>query len=175
MKCSTCILLAAGLLLALSAHRATAGDWAPPSGWGLPPKADIDTEPFRHESPSGFVRAYGDFDGDEAEDTALLLVPDNGQGYGVFVFRGDGHGNFGVGLLVHREHEGDVREIGIETASSGLYPTACGQGYWVCGPEDSEKLDIRTSAIRVFRFEKAAKLIYWDPKGREFRLLVESE
>lgn len=175
MRSSACALLVAGLLVSVPTGPVVASDWDPPEGWEMPSKSKLQMEPMREKSPTGYIRAYGDFDGDGAEDTALLLVPESGAGYGIFVFRGDGHGNFGPGLPAIREQAGSVEYLGIERVPPGKYRTACGKGYWDCGPDEPEELDLRTDAISVFTFESASAILYWDGERKAFRLVADSD
>jgi hypothetical protein len=61
-----------------------------PAGWREPHDAELNGPHAAHrgDSPSAYLAAEGDFNGDGARDRALLLVSDARDQYGVFVFDG---------------------------------------------------------------------------------------
>ena len=105
-----------------------------PEGWRPPNDAELDGPLVvsRGDSPSLYLAATGDFNGDGRADRAVLLVSTTADQYGVFIEDGRGQA---APLLVGSPGVA-VKELGLESFAGG--------------------------ALRFFRFGGSRFLITWD-------------
>jgi hypothetical protein len=134
-----------------------------PSGWRRPTTAEAAGQ-WRRKSPNGFLVVKADFDGDGQKDVAELLVEEKGKRGGLFV-RLSGENS---GWQSLHQFQG-LFDLGIRVVRPGKYETLCGSDPSVCEPETAKALDLKTSAIEFFSYEKTSTYFYWDPKTRKFR------
>ena len=59
--------------------------------------------------------------------------------------------------------------MGISKVSPGEYETACGKGYFECGPDEPEVLVLKLPGIDYFRFASANSFFYWDNASKSFK------
>jgi hypothetical protein len=114
---------------------------SPPSGWRLPDHREIDQQ-WRAASPTRYIVARGDFTGDGSQDTALILVRNDGTVFAPF-FALTGKGR---SIHVFRCEKpldmGYLEEKGLKLSRPGTYRTACGKGYYDCEPGEKESITI---------------------------------
>ena len=138
-----------------------------PSGWERPTDADLAGPDlvFRKERPDRYLRVTGDFDGDDLQDRAELLINRADQVYALFVFTRASKDptRLAGGKLSQFE------PIGISVSPPGRTKTACGKGYF--GGEYCRKhppyIEPQFESISYFAFESASSLFYWD--GAKFQ------
>lgn len=119
-----------------------------PEGWRVPSKDEYMNEVGKSEEKD-YLSVQGDFNGDGVEDEARLLVTTDGKKMGVVVWLSDRDQQK---LYILGEEDAWLRGMGIDLALPGQYETACGKGYFDCGPGESKLLDLRYHAINYFWF-----------------------
>ena len=139
-----------------------------PAGWERPTKADLGgANPDAASSPNydwqarlknkyRYVRAEGDFNGDDKWDRAEMLVNRKAQTYATFAFLS------GQNEPIKLD-EGPIRQIaghGIATGKPGRRQTTCGKGYG-CQKGDVPFIDLRFATIESFHFESSSSEFYW--------------
>ncbi len=70
--------------------------------------------------------------------------------------------------LLEEQHDSAPQNHGISLVRPGQYETACGKGYWECGPGEPEVLKLRRPAVEFFKFESASSIFFWDVKTNGF-------
>lgn len=65
--------------------------------------------------------------------------------------------------------------MGIDVVRPGSYATACGKGYWECGPDETENLELQWPAINFFKIESAHSFYFYDPIRKAFRTMQISD
>lgn len=124
---------------------------------------------WRNESKDKFTIVKGDFNGDGIVDEAKLLVREDGSGFGIFAFVSQKNQSFKAYLLDENKDKSLIRAMGIKKASSGIYKTACGKGYWGCKQDEVPEINIRNEAIDYFKTESANSFFYWDSETNNFK------
>jgi hypothetical protein len=138
-----------------------------PGGWRKPNASEVPGA-WREKSPTRFLVAKGDFDGDGKADIAEVLVDLPGKHFGLF-----------VKLAAAAEWQpldggqGDVKdlaEFGISLVKPGKYKTACGKGYgdYACSHGEPELLELSRPAVDYFYSESSDFIFYWDTKANKF-------
>jgi hypothetical protein len=153
--------------LILLSPRPAFAQYSLPTGWRKPALAETDGE-WRKKSPTRFLLAKGDFDGDGQEDTAELLVDLPGKHFGLFVKLAGA-----AGWQRLDGGEGDIKdlaEFGISPVKPGKYKTACGKGYgdYACSHGEPEVLELSRPAVDYFYNESSDFIFYWDAKAKKF-------
>ena len=155
------------VVVVLVAFAATAqsssGNRRLPRGWKLPlPVENSGCD----RTKSDLLTAKADFDGDKKADEARLLVKEDGQGLGVWVWLAARKAPLLVAEFAHRDGKHD---IGISRVGPGTYETACGKGHWGCKTNEPPKLRLGNAGLDVFTCESANQLVYWDTKSKDFK------
>jgi hypothetical protein len=154
-------------LIALLSQPATSSVKPEVADWRLPLQTEIaEALDWRKDNPQSYLRAAGDFDGDGRSDTAELVVSEQHNAVAIRVRLS----SLPSEPLVIAEDEGShtVVGLGIDLVGPGDYKTACGKGYFECGPSDPEVLHLSCNAIDFFRFESANSFLIWQPEAKEF-------
>ncbi len=134
-----------------------------PAGWRKPTLAEA-TGAWRKKSPTGFLVVRGDFDGDERDDVAELLVSDSGKSFGLFVW-----------LSSQRRwqsiHGANARlgNLGIGLVQPEKFDTLCADDPSVCAPGAPATVDLKNRAIEFFAWGETSSIFYWDPSTQAFR------
>ena len=141
----------------------------PPQGWHSATLEALDALPIRDASPTRFMEAVADFDGDERLDRATIFVASDGRQEALFVTLSsvDPGAWQQVAELEHR-NPSVVPIMGVTVSQPGSYATACGKGYWECQPGEPARLDLEHAGISYFLFESAASIFYWDQESEAF-------
>jgi hypothetical protein len=138
-----------------------------PRGWRKPTLAEAGAD-WRKKSPTRFLAAKGDFDGDGKQDVAELLVDISGKHFGLFIKRASA-----PDWLTVDGAQGEVKDLanfGIDLVKPGKYKTACGKGYgdYACSHGEPEVLELSRPAVDYFYNESSDFIFYWDAKGKKF-------
>ena len=146
-----------------------------PSGWCQPTESDMvgDWFEFRHHIPSPY-HAVGWFDENDTKDEAWILYREDGTEWGIFLFlnRGDGF----VAQQIERFSFSDfpLQTLSVTTIEPGTHKTACGYGYWECGPSEPAEVQLRANGLMISPYEKGgAYLVFWDDQGFDRVILTD--
>ena len=126
--------------------------YAQESGWRDATIADVERGEdmrFRRESPTLYLSAVGDFDGDGREDVARLQVNDARRVYALLITDGRGQHRVGEGRLTY------LRRMGVALRERGSVSSA-----W-----EPAALFLRSEAIDLIVFEAADVLYYACDEG----------
>lgn len=143
---------------------------APPPGWRFPEEADYtgSWQAYRTVIPEPF-HAQADFNGDGLPDDAWILFSSLGKGSGLFVFLAQQEGYPKVITLDKNPGLNKPQNMGIKIVQPGDYKTACGKGYFKCGPNQPAVLHLALPAINYFVFEGANSFFWWDTPSASFK------
>jgi hypothetical protein len=148
----------------------------PPIGWHGPTTDELNAEPLRKNSPTQYVEAKADFDGDGKEDHAALFTADDGKSEAVFVkLTSRNAGEWVAAASVEHPKPSMGVGMGISVAKPRTIKTACGKGYWNCKTGEPSELNLKTSGIIFFRFESADSILYWDKATKQFKQIWTSD
>jgi hypothetical protein len=138
-----------------------------PVGWRKPVPSEVPGA-WRKKSPTQFLVAKGDFDGDGKDDIAEILVDLPGKHFGLFV-KLAAAGEWQP-LDAGQGDVKDLAEFGISPAKPGKYKTACGKGYgdYACSHGEPELLELSRSAVDYFYNESSDFIFYWDISANRF-------
>jgi len=155
------LLLSSLLLSSLSAQV------QPPPGWRFPNKNDVKDDWEAYKSPAHVV---ADFNGDGLQDEAWILLRQNNQGWGVFVFLGTKQGAPQIIKLVAPPQAWPAQRFGISLAqpSRKNWKTVCGKGYYVCKPGEPEEIQITLPSIEFCYIDSACSVYMWNVKANAF-------
>ncbi|MCF6322917.1 MAG: hypothetical protein L3J89_01100 [Gammaproteobacteria bacterium] len=138
-----------------------------PADWRLPTEKEMAVE-----SPLNQTRIESDFNQDGKLDHAFLLKSINypGEGLVVYVSTATGYEWQVLDRVEWGEEYADAGlKMRIKLAAPGRYKTACALGYWVCGPEEPEVLELKKAAIYQNRFDDAIAVWFWDKGINQFK------
>lgn len=153
------------------------GTLDPPRGWHSLTPEELASQPMRGNSPSLYTEAHADLDGDGREDRAALFAAADGASEGLFVKLSSADADHWqlAASVTHAPPARDLR-MGIGVEKAGTYATACAKGYdSACGPGEATEVTLQRQAIRLFAFEGASSLVYWDGTTRTFRRVWTSD
>jgi hypothetical protein len=142
----------------------------PPIGWRFPEEADYggSWQAFRTAIPEPF-HVQADFNGDGLPDDAWILFSSLDKAWGLFVLlaRQEGYPK----VITLDKNPGKIRPqyTGIKIVQPGDYKTACGKGYFKCGPNQPDVLHLVLPAINYFVFEAANSFFWWDTPSASFK------
>jgi hypothetical protein len=144
------------------------------SGWRAPTTSELsDDFAWRKENANLYLKAKADFDGDGKEDEASLLINDKENKMGLFVTLFS-QGKKSI-LLETIKDKKNIIGMGIKSAKSGKYKTACGKGYWDCKKGEPAELNLRMPAMDLFQYESANSFFVWDSKIKKFKRIWMSD
>lgn len=163
----TALAMAVALLMSAEPEAAEAPLPALPAGWATPKaiKKSICSAKER------FV-GRGDFDGDGKEDVAMMLINDDRNRLGVFIWLATKKAPLQVGTF---DQEDGKHEMGIGVVPPGAYDTACGKGYWECKSGEPAKLTVKKNALDVFTCERNSAYVWWNEKKKKFETVAMSD
>jgi len=162
--------------LALAVAPAVYADEDLPAGWRLPSRQDVAENLFiRKKSPSRYLTAVADFNGDGIADTAHLLKTTRYVGEGLWVRLSDGPTFKWVKLLEHRwgqKHPPVGLAMGVDVIPPGVHSYACfddTKGECNFGPESERpKLKLVDPSLAYFKLDSAASMFFWSRKYNKF-------
>src|SRR5712691_8390664 len=93
--------------------------------------ADQNTETWRWTDKHLFIRAYGDYNGDNMDDYAEIRISCKRNRAALFVFTRKVGGSYHKRLLASIPI-GQVAAYGVQTVPPGTYEGACKKGYFDC-------------------------------------------
>jgi beta-lactamase regulating signal transducer with metallopeptidase domain/ankyrin repeat protein len=139
-------------------------------GWRAPTQAELDKLPARKDSPTRYVQATADLDGDGKQDQAALLIASDESKEALFVklsSRNPDAWTFAAQKV--RRPQGGIALSGISIHEPGRIPRMCDKGYGrPCDPAEP-KLVLQHQGIDYFDFEGAASVVYYDNVNQQFR------
>ena len=143
-------------------------------GWRKPNNKELgDDYSWRKDDINLYLTAKADFDGDDNEDEAFLLINNKENTIGLFVSLSS-QGKKSV-LLETIEDKKNIIGMGIKAAKPGKYKTACGKGYWDCKKGEPAQLNLKMSAIDLFQYESANSFFVWNNKAKKFKRIWMSD
>jgi hypothetical protein len=142
----------------------------PPIGWRFPEEADYSGswQAFRTAIPEPF-HVQADFNGDGLLDDAWIMLSTLHKGWGLFVFLAQQEGSPKIITLDKNPGTNKPQYMGIKIVEPGDYKTACGKGYFKCGPNQPAVLQLALPAINYFLFEGASSFFWWDTSSQSFK------
>ena len=143
-----------------------------PKEWRLPTESELSGESLRKESSNKYAKVEADFNGDGKLDYAYLLKSQVYSGEGLIV-RLSSSSNYSWEVLNEinwgEKYPNVDLVMGIDLASPGKLKTACGKGYWECGHDEPETIELSLPSIWHYRFESAASIWYWQASTSSFK------
>ena len=139
-----------------------------PSEWRSTQESDYYKESLSHLKENIPNHIEADFNGDDFKDHAWLLKKTNDDTIGLFVFLGNKNKGYKTIKLLAYEMDAKYIYTGISKVQPGKYKTACGRGYWDCGPSEPEILELTNPSINLFQFEGTSSYFYWDSNKNKF-------
>lgn len=143
----------------------------PLPGWRFPGEADYQDDWLL--SRGNIARPFhisADFNGDNLDDEAWILLSKNRKEWGVFVFLSQIEGRIDVRELDRSDMSTiSPQSMGLSVMPQGKYKTACGKGYGSCSVDDPKTISFPYPAIDFFKYESANSVFYWDIETRKFK------
>jgi len=139
--------------------------------WRFPDSSDLTGAWARSSESEAPYRAAGDFDGNGLPDEAWISLSVPETQWRLVILMNDG----AEALTLFTSTSGDARRYGIGRVPPGDHRTACGKGYWDCEEGEPALLSIVNPGIRLFRFESASRIFYWDTETGRFSQVWESD
>ena len=142
------------------------------TSWRFPNERDMsdDWKTFETEFPEPY-HVSADFDGNGVSDDMRIVIDSGGEGWRLISMMNDSD----EVITLTSSTAGLAQWYGIQLVEPGSYQTACGKGYWDCGPNEPEQLLLTRPAVRFFRFESASTLFYWNSETGSFAEVAESD
>jgi hypothetical protein len=137
-----------------------------PDGWRLPTVQEADN--WYRKGTDKFLSAVSDFNGDNRQDIARLLIRKDDSIVGLLVLVSDKSDDSKLFSLVTTDIQSGIKGVGVETVKPGSYTIACGKGHWNCREDEFPILEIPLEGINLFIFESAASYYYWDQEKKGF-------
>ncbi|MBN2200544.1 hypothetical protein JW777_01165 [bacterium] len=131
-------------------------------------KDDYTDEDIRFFNGALPNHAHGDFDGDDRRDHAFILIQKDEAKCGLFVLPGSGGRIIKLHEMPLSRRDGKIH-AGLSPVKPGRYLTACGRGFWDCGPDEPAELELTRSGVYFFIFEGPCSIFYWNENGRRYR------
>ncbi|MGE5190054.1 MAG: hypothetical protein ACM3NF_08370 [Gemmatimonadota bacterium] len=147
-----------------------------PDGWRFPQESDYSDDwlKYRETYPVPF-HVKSDFNGDGLADDAWIVIPRKGTGGGLCVLLSREEGAPDVIWLDRGKMIDAPQSVGIVAVPPGQYRTACGKGYFECGPGEPGKLDLSLPSFQFIYFGKAGILYWWDAGKKSFNTTAMSD
>lgn len=136
-------------------------------GWRSPTDAELRKVPERNESPTKFVRATADLDGDGQPDHAAILIAVDESMEGLFVQLSSHNPRDWTFAASKYRRPGSGTNSGISVHEAGRIPNMCEKGYKPCDPAEP-RLVLKHQGIDYFEFESSASVVYWDAANAKF-------
>ena len=144
-----------------------------PQDWRTPLIGEIGND-WREKDASRFLSITGDFNGDGNSDQANILVREDKEKIGLFVFL-----KSKKGYKIYTLSEMDflyTGEAGITLIPPGKYVTWCGMGAIDCGLiNEPEEIDLRYDSINLFFEGKGSQYYYYDKSSDTFKRVAISD
>lgn len=147
-----------------------------PDGWRFPGESDYSDDWLEHRDtyPVPF-HVESDFNGDGLADDAWIVIPGKGPGGGLCVLLSRKDGPPDVVWLDRGKMVYKPQLVGIVAVPPGRYRTACGKGFFECGPGEPEKVELSLPSFQFIYFGKAAILYWWDAGKNSFNTTTMSD
>jgi hypothetical protein len=145
-----------------------------PVGWRWVYGSDIVGEWKENEKtiPHPF-QCMGDYNMDNLSDTTWILLKNDNSGWGIFVFLSENDSISYAHKVIEYDMTIKPQFINISTQKPGIYKTACGKGYWDCGENEPEVLNLKMPSIYVTPYESGgASTIYWNDTEQKFKKVI---
>ncbi len=161
------IIVIAWILVLLLGFRPAIGQFKTrlPTGWQVTEKSDYTDEDVRFFNGALPNVAHGDFDGDNRRDHAFILIQKEEFKCGLFVLPGSGGQTLKLQEIPLSRRDGKIH-AGLSPVKPGKYRTACGRGFWECGPGEPPELELTRTGVYFFFFEGHSSIFYWNENGR---------
>lgn len=104
------------------------------------------------------------------DEVKLLVRSDDGT-VGLIVFLSSRRRH----LVLSESERREVVSLGVSLVSPGRYDTACGKGYWDCGPDEPAVLTLDAPAVRLFTNEGAESFFIWKTAEQAFQQIWMSD
>jgi hypothetical protein len=138
------------------------------SPWHAPTEDELGNHAeWRKDDPNHYLLIKADFDGDNEEDTARLVVHDKENKMGILVTLSS-LAKTGPLLIAANNDKRAIQTIGIKVAKPGEYKTACGKGYYDCKKDEPEQIRFDRPGIDFFKYESANMYFLWNGDSKSF-------
>lgn len=155
------------MVLTLSSA-AFAGSGALPPGWRFPTEADYKEgwAEYRDRLPVPF-HVTGDFDGNGLVDHAWILIPERGEGWGLFVFLTR---RAAAPRIIQLFSEGGccAQAYALARVPPGRHLTFCGR-LSDCSAGQPASITLKHPGFEFMTLGTASGLYYWSPAANAFR------
>lgn len=145
-----------------------AAEGGPPPGWRFPTEADYKdgwTE-YRDRFPVPF-HVTGDFDGDGLRDHAWILIGEENDGFGLFVFLGRRNARPQI-VKVFSANGCCAQAYALALVPPGRHKTFCGRQA-DCSPGEPKSVTLKYPGFEFMTLGTASGLYYWSPSAKGFR------
>lgn len=121
-------------------------------------------------------RATGDFNGDGVKDEARILISTkNRRTIGFFAFLSTSS-NKPRAIQIKIFTDATPQNFVIGTMEPGdRIETACGRGYWDCGPSEPKAITLKRDGIILGEFGAWDAVAYWDSQTNKFKVVALSD
>jgi hypothetical protein len=139
-----------------------------PEGWKAPTISNYHEENiklFNEEPPNKII---ADLNGDGTKDITRILINNKQDKWGVFVFLSNGKEGFRTIKLSESSMKMAHLNMGISILKPGVHKTACGKGYYECGPNETPTITLKNPGIDYYVFESASAVFHWSEKEKKF-------
>jgi hypothetical protein len=128
---------------------------------------------WRNKSPTKYLSAGADYNGDGAIDSVMILEPIKNIGLGVFLFLSTKKNSIEVIKLYDTQNDTSLKKpediqlfmryYGLQNVPAGSYQTACGKGYFECAKNEPADILIKNIGIEFFHYDAGGtRYFYWD-------------
>jgi hypothetical protein len=146
-----------------------------PVGWRAPSDAELDDDVERNDSPTKYVVATGDFNGDGKIDTAYILMSDRYRAESLWVRLSEPSESWRW-IQLDKERWNNAYSthhtiMAIEEVKPGVISYACFDRARECDfPTYAErpKMKLAFAGLMYFRLGSAASMYYWSTKSKSF-------
>lgn len=117
-------------------------------------------------SKDWLFQVNGDFDGDLLDDEVKLLVKEDGQDIGLWIWQSNGY----PPTLIEQIHAQDRQhDMALAVIVPQKIKTACGAGRWKCKRGETALLDLTTPGIKLYTCKGAGRVFYYDEPSSSFK------
>lgn len=149
---------------------------AAPVGWRLPVKSDLRKEwlEYRDSLPIPY-HARGDLNGDGLIDEVWILLPVEGEGFGLFVFFATKRGKeFRIIEVESVRGSSPAQGYAVVARPPGKYLTWCAQST-ECDKDEPKSVTIRNVGFEFYTLGQASGLYYWNSRKQLFESVTTSD